>query len=228
MTVIADENSDDLTEGFYASMGNSGDSAKYSFLFDNNGVVRAELETDGQRLENIVRLNDEEFLLAVDRSKIVSINGLGKVERVFEFLDQNKHHDFILANDKTGIFVLTSDIGADTIEDTVVYIDIETGDASKLIDLKETLPDYYEPVHENYMNRAEAEKQSFEEAVEQGEEPPSTQYLNEDGEINPLDWIHVNSIDVRNNDEVILSGRENSSIIKLSNVFEEPTILNNS
>jgi len=224
MTIIADEDSGNLSEGLYASMGNSGDHAGYSFLFDNNGVVRAELETDGERLENIVRLNGKEFLIAVDRSKIVSINGLGKVERVFEFPDQVKHHDFIVTNDQTGIFVLTSDIGASTVEDTIVYIDIETGTASKLIDLKDTFPGYFEPVYENYLGRAEAEKEMFEEAIEQGEEKPSTQYLNGDGEIDPLDWIHINSIDVRNNDELILSGRENSSIIKLSNVFVEPTV----
>jgi len=224
MTITADENSKILSEGLYVSMGNSGDHAGYSFLFDNNGVVRAELETDGQRLENIVRLNDEEFLIAVDRSKIVSINGLGKVERVFEFPGHDKHHDFIVTNDQTGILVLTSDVGANTLEDTIVYIDMETGEVSKLIDLKDILPGYFGPVYENYLDRAEAEKELFKEAVEQGEKSPSTEYLNEDGEINPLDWIHVNSIDIRNNDELILSGRENSSIIKLSNVFEEPMI----
>ena len=40
---------------------------------------------------------------------------------------------------------------------------------------------------------------------------------------NKIDWIHINSIDI-NNDEIIISSRELSSVISIKNIYKKPTL----
>lgn len=40
----------------------------------------------------------------------------------------------------------------------------------------------------------------------------------------PLDWIHVNSIELIDDNTIIISSRETSSIIKISNIYDNPKI----
>lgn len=48
--------------------------------------------------------------------------------------------------------------------------------------------------------------------------------LDYDKEDEPLDWIHINSIRLVDNDSIIISSRETSTIIKIDNIYESPSI----
>lgn len=40
----------------------------------------------------------------------------------------------------------------------------------------------------------------------------------------PLDWMHINSIRLIDNDSIIISSRETSTIIRINNIYDNPTI----
>lgn len=70
----------------------------------------------------------------------------------------------------------------------------ETGNTTELIDLRTLLDDYFETLEVN--GTAD----------------------------DPFDWIHINSIRMMDDDSVIISSRETSSIIKISQIYTEPTV----
>ena len=39
-----------------------------------------------------------------------------------------------------------------------------------------------------------------------------------------LDWLHLNSLDLINDGELIVSSREESSLVKVSNIYKKPKI----
>ncbi|MHA6648023.1 aryl-sulfate sulfotransferase [Aerococcus urinae] len=226
MEVLYDSG-EELTDGFYASMGSDQDNAKFSYLYDNSGLIRSELVSDGGRLENYQFLDKQHLLIKVSNNKMAVLNGLGQPVRIYELPDLSVHHDFIVNDNKDGAFLLTSNVHADTIEDTISYLDLRTGESQELIDLKEIFPNYFEPVMATHHNRAEAEIENYlTDYPDQGLQDidysdDNLTLFDEEGNLSNLDWIHINAIDVLNSDELILSSRETSSIIKLSNIFDQ-------
>lgn len=185
---------DHLAEGMFITMGAEAERAGFQYLLDNHGVVRAEFSTDTSRFENVHRFSDDEIIFGSSGNQFSTINGLGQVTNFFVMDNHRKHHDFILTEDGSGLLILASDLEADTIEDVIYYIDVESGEGTQLIDLKESLASYYEQI----------------------EHP--------EDEDQKLDWTHINSIDIRNEDEIVLSSREMSTIIKMSNIFDAPQV----
>lgn len=228
--IIESSDHKDPSQGWVSSMGSSQKYAKYSYMFDNEGTIRSELASDGGRLENIEKVDDQHFLIKVSNEKLILMNALGQPERVYYIEDYSMHHDFALNDDKTGAFLLTNELQAPTIEDTVLYLDLKTGEYEEIIDLKDLLSGYFDPVMANYQANAQAYKdqliaegKDWQGEITENDSYAST-YFNEEGELNDLDWIHINSIDVLNGDELVLSARENSSIIKFSNVLDQPEL----
>lgn len=212
--------SDPLAEGpFYISMGNSEDNAKYSYAFDNQGVVRWELETDGERLEDIVRLSNDELLFGVGKHKLARMDGLGRVTQVYEFPDYAKHHDFIVTPQDDKVLILTTDVGADTLEDTIISVDLQNGQVEKIIDMKDLLPDYYQETRQVFLERANQEQENY-----NLDEDYDGNFVSDEGRVKDLDWIHLNSLELINDDQLIVSARENSAIIKIDDIYDQPRL----
>lgn len=111
------------------------------------------------------------------------------------------HHDFNMAQDGHLVVLATKNNTFDgRVMDFVLEVDMETGDVSELLDLRNIFPDYYD----------KTEKVS-----------DTDPFFWQAG---TRDWIHLNTIDYTRDDGLILSSRETSTIIKIGNVHSQPEL----
>lgn len=187
-----------LSNGLYLMMGLNSTYAGYSFLVDNDGVIREELVTQGDMVENIKFYNGDMYLTS-DLYQMAAISPLGKVDAVYNTGINFMHHDFAMTSNGV-IIALADDTTSSTVEDIIVSIDTASGEVSELIDMGDLLPDYKSMTH-NFS--------------------PDDTLSVANGE---WDWIHLNTIQLVNDDEMIVSSRETSTIIKISNIYSNPTL----
>ena len=171
----------------------------YVFLYDDAGVLRYEMVLEGYGLDRVL-FDDGDIITCVSATKLARINGLGRVEQVYDLGEWALHHDIGFGTDGE-ILALAERTGAETVEDQMLSIDIETGEVTHLIDFTETLADYYamtRPIN--------ATDPFFWQAGE-------------------WDWIHLNSLQyLPEEDSVIVSSRETSTIMKFTDIHGTPTL----
>lgn len=181
-----------LANGLYAVLGNDSNKTYFLCLYDNDGVIRSEIPFTGYRADRLL-FKDDLLYMSVGMNKIAAVNRLGQVERIYSLGNYEMHHDYVFGKDNT-LLILVDEKGADTVEDLVLSLDLETGDVTTVIDLKDYFASY-----------------------------KKTTILPEKKD--QLDWIHINAIQYDSEDQsVLLSSRETSTIIKMSNIYEEPKI----
>lgn len=186
------ESEEKLSNGLYAVLGNDSNKTYFLCLYDNDGVIRSEIPLTGYRADRLL-FQDDLLYMSVGMNQIIALNRLGQVERVYSLGNYEMHHDYVFGKDRT-LLVLATEKDADTVEDLVLSLDLETGDVEKLIDLKDLFGSYMELTT-----------------------------LPEDQD--QLDWMHINSLQYDEETEsVLLSSGETSTIIKLNDIYEEPTI----
>ena len=186
----------ELEDGLYYTFGLNYTYNGYSFLLDNEGVVRAEYVLEADMSENLIQVEDCMFY-SVNLSKAVLVNRLGQVENVYEFEDYEIHHDYAL-NDNNEMICLATEYAKSTVEDVIISIDLESGEITELIDFDDVMADYKALTY--YYG---------EESVFSSDE---------------WDWLHFNSIQLVGEDSMILSSRETSTIMKFSNIYDTVTI----
>lgn len=103
-------------------------------------------------------------------------------------------HHDFVINEDGQVLTLVSDPAKDTVEDLVMSIDLNTGEQKLLVDFNELLSGYKQ----------------------------QTKPVETDGK-SVWDWLHFNSIDLAG-DSLILSARENSTIVKVDDIYTQPTI----
>lgn len=185
-----------LAEGLYVTTGTSGFGAN-TFMFDNNGIVRAELGIDAYRLDHL-ELYKGNLIYSSNNNQLAVMNPLGKIIQLIELEGYNLHHDFTIGkNDKLLVLASINDTVIPRREDLILEVDLNTGEVEVLIDLLEVFPEYYLITSPSISSNGNPD----------------------------LDWIHINSIEKVSQDEILLSSRETSTIIKLSNIYGEKTEL---
>lgn len=92
------------------------------------------------------------------------------------------------------LLVLGTDTKGKSMEDRILHLDVTTGKVTQLVDLATFYPDYYKKHMKNTKT---------------------------DGE---YDWMHLNTIQWMGDDSIVVSARETSAIIKISNVYKKPRI----
>lgn len=198
LEVTEGSSSQPLSEGLFAMMRVNG-YLGYGFFFDNDGVLRYEMVTEGYGLDRILSYGSE-IITCVSSSKIARINGLGQVTAIYELEGYDLHHDIGFGAEGE-ILALAEVPGCETVEDRLLSIDLDSGEVTELINFSFLLSDYYQ------LTRAVGPNDDF------------------FWQVGKRDWIHLNSlVYLGQQDSLILSSRETSSIIKVSGLHTEPTV----
>ena len=186
------ESDESLSEGLFAVIGNQA-GEKATYLVDNDGYIRAEMPIVNYNSMRLVFNNQQEMFMAVSDSKIVKLNALGQVKQVLDLAntDYLLHHDYIL-NDKNQLIALatskTTKKQAGYVEDRIITIDLSTQEVTEIANFEELLPDLYQKAT----------------GIEE--------HSNNKGYLDP---VHINSLQLTDNQQLLVSSRETSTILAL-------------
>lgn len=195
------KSTEQLEDGLYVLFGLDKAFNANNYLYDNNGIIRADLVLHEYRSDRII-FYDNKLIYSYDTNKIAVINRLGKVEKEYTLNGYTMHHDYIFdeANNKLLILANSKKENDTTIEDLIISLDIKTGKVEEVVDMKGLMPEIY-----NTAKMPESGKNTY-------------------GGTG-LDWIHLNSLSLANdNGDIVISSRELSTIIYLENIYENPSI----
>lgn len=181
----------ELSDGLYAMFGLDKSFDSNIYLFDNEGILRSELPLKNYRSDRII-FTDETMIYSYRKSGLIEVDKLGKIVEFYDFDGYKQHHDFIYDEENNKFLILVNKDGESTIEDFVIAVDADTKEVSEVANMKELLPSLYE------------QALSPEEGNTYGGDE--------------LDWIHLNSLTL-DGDDLIVSSRELSSIIKISDIY---------
>lgn len=187
----------ELENGLYAVLGHDKSFNSNVYLYDNNGILRSELPLLGYRTDRIEFI-DGNMLYSYTDSGFLLVNKLGKIEKKYDFDGYSMHHDYIYNEDKNALLILANKDGADTIEDRVILLDLETEEVTEIVDMMDFMPDIYET------------------AVQ----PEGGNTYGGD----ELDWIHLNSLNMVGDNDLVLSSREMSTIVYIENAYDDPSV----
>lgn len=185
-------------EGLFAMMRVNG-TLGYGFFYDNAGVLRYEMVLEGFGLDRIL-FDGDEIVTCASASKLARINGLGKVTQVYDLTGYDLHHDIGFGAEGE-VLALAEEADAQTVEDRLLSVDLETGVVTQLLDFSELMAPYFE------MTRPVGATDDF--FWQAGE----------------WDWIHLNSLQyLPEEDSLIVSSRETSTILKITDLHGQPTL----
>ncbi len=171
----------------------------YGFFYDNDGILRYEMVLEGFGLDRML-FDGNEIITCVSSSKLARINGLGQVTQVYDLDGYELHHDIGFGADGE-VLALAEVAEGETVEDRVLSIDLESGEVSELLDFTQVMAGYFA------MTRPVT---------------PTDDFFWQAGE---WDWIHLNSLQyIAEDDSLIVSSRETSTIIKVANIHSDPTV----
>ena len=186
-----------LEDGLYAVLGHDKNYNADIYLYDNNGVLRSELNLEDYRTDRIIFTDDDSIIYSSNEDELIKVNSLGKIEQTYYLGDYEMHHDYRYNEDHERLLILASKKESETIEDCIISLNLRDGSVKEIIDMKDLLPEMY--------------KKAF--------HPEENDYGGSE-----LDWVHLNSIDFIDEDSIVVSSRELSSVIAIDNIYNEPTI----
>lgn len=188
-----------LPQELYVTLGLSAPYEGYSFLIDDQGSVRGELVLEEDMSENLLFYEDS-MLLSVAANKMARINALGKVIAVYDLGQYKIHHDYQVNEDGIAV-ILVDDTEKNSVEDVIITLDLKSGEVRELVDFDNLMADYKEMTI------------PFPDDSTWGAYGADT-----------WDWLHFNTLQLVGEDEMILSSRETSTIMKFSHIYEDITL----
>lgn len=187
-----------LSNGLFAMLGHDKTDNANIYLYDNSGTSRGKIPLNSYRSDRLLFIGGQ-MVYSYEEDKIALVNGLGKVTKTYSIDGYELHHDFAYDEDSQKILCLVNDKKKDTIEDVLIAVDIKTGKVEELIDFE----DYFKEIRKTAKQR------------EGG--------MNTYGGTE-LDWLHLNSFDLLEDGSLVLSSREQSTVIKMKNIYKSPSI----
>ena len=209
LAVTAGESNTPLADGLFAILGNDSSRLDFMYLYDNAGQIRGEVPIIGYRSHRLLFPGDGSMIMSVSTTKMAQINAIGQVVNVWSTGDYELHHDYAF-DDDGNLLVLASHAGSEA------DLDVDRAAAKK---------DEGERVNvEDLIIKIDVATGDVSLVVDLGDVFPNLKAGAKVASDGDLDWIHINTIQWLGNGTVLLSSRETSTVIKLTDIYGTPTV----
>lgn len=160
---------------------------KYAILlYDNSGVLRGEIPTDGYCGRNIEEIYDT-MMYASSETKLSQVNALGQVTKTFSLDGYKQAGEFTYDGYGNVYVIVTANGKKATPRSKVIELKLEDGAVTQKVDMDTLLKSVYK------------------------KETKGSKKKN-------VDWVGLNSVQVVGTNEMLLSAKKLSSLIKVSNI----------
>lgn len=138
------ESQEKLADGLYTVLGNDSSEESmeedYVGIYDNDGVVRAEIPIINFRSHEMI-FNETGMYYSISNRQMACLDRTGEVTRVYSMGDFTLHHDYVFGTEND-LIILASRVGAETKDDSIVSMNLETGEVTEVVNLGDLFPDY--------------------------------------------------------------------------------------
>ena len=208
LTVTSGESNTPLADGLFTILGNDSSKLDFMFLYDNAGQIRGEVPIIGYRSHRLLFPSDGSMIMSASTTKMAKINAIGQVINVWSTGDYELHHDYAL-DDDGNLLILASHAGSEA------DLDIDRAAAK----------DKGERVNvEDLIIKIDVATGEVSLVVDLGDIFPDLKASAKVAQDGDLDWIHINTIQWLGGGTVLLSSRETSTVIKLTDIYGTPTV----
>lgn len=209
LAVTAGESNTPLADGLFTILGNDSSKLDFMYLYDNAGQIRGEVPIIGYRSHRLLFPGDGSMIMSVSTTKMAQINAIGQVVNVWSTGDYELHHDYAF-DDDGNLLVLASHAGSEA------DLDVDRAAAKK---------DKGERVNvEDLIIKIDVTTGDVSLVLDLSDVFPDLKANAKVASDGDLDWIHINTIQWLGNGTVLLSSRETSTVIKLTDIFGTPTV----
>lgn len=209
LKVTQGESNTALADGLFAILGNDSSKLDFMYLYDNDGFIRGEVPLIGYRSHRLLFPGDGSMIFSVSTTQLAQVSTLGQVTALYETGDFELHHDYVF-DDDGNILVLASSAGSEADLD----VDREGSDKD----------DADRVGVEDMLVKVDVTTGEVTKLVDLGDIFPALKASAKVASDGDLDWIHINTVQWMGGDSVLLSSRETSTIIKLSDIYGTPTV----
>ena len=200
LTVTAGESNTPLADGLFTILGNDSSKLDFMYLYDNAGQIRGEVPIIGYRSHRLLFPGDGSMIMSVSTTKMAQISAIGQVVNVLSTGDYELHHDYAF-DDDGNLLVLASHAGSEA--------DLDKGERVNVEDL---------------IIKIDVTTGDVSLVADLGDIFPDLKANAKVASDGDLDWIHINTIQWLGNGTVLLSSRETSTVIKLTDIYGMPTV----
>lgn len=208
LAVTAGESNTPLADGLFTILGNDSSKLDFMYLYDNAGQIRGEVPIIGYRSHRLLFPGDGSMIMSVSTTKMAQINAIGQVVNVWSTGDYELHHDYAF-DDDGNLLVLASHVGSEADLDVDRAADKDKGERVNVEDL---------------IIKIDVTTGDVSLVVDLGDIFPDLKASAKVAQDGDLDWIHINTIQWLGGGTVLLSSRETSTVIKLTDIYGTPTV----
>ena len=209
LAVAAGESNTPLADGLFTILGNDSSKLDFMYLYDNAGQIRGEVPIIGYRSHRLLFPGDGSMIMSVSTPKMAQINAIGQVVNVWSTGDYELHHDYAF-DDDGNLLILASHAGSEA------DLDVDRAAAKK---------DKGERVNvEDLIIKIDVTTGDVSLVVDLGDIFPDLKASAKVASDGDLDWIHINTIQWLGGGTVLLSSRETSTVIKLTDIYGTPAV----
>lgn len=208
LTVTAGESNMPLADGLFTILGNDSSKLDFMYLYDNAGQIRGEVPIIGYRSHRLLFPGDGSMIMSVSTTKMAQISAIGQVVNVWSTGDYELHHDYAF-DDDGNLLVLASHAGSEADLDVDRAADKDKGERVNVEDL---------------IIKIDVTTGDVSLVADLGDIFPDLKANAKVAQDGDLDWIHINTIQWLGGGTVLLSSRETSTVIKLTDIYGSPTV----